>query len=283
MMSMFQEYLVVNRPKATWWLQSTPKAEEGDLPRIAALLENKRRAVRLLLEEKRNISPLAGKIADIFTNILVSIYNKGSTVSFTMKVPSPANISAELCIIPAEEVAAKAARGEKFISSVFWNHDWGAVMLFALELPPPVLAGVLLHEFGHGYYDKVLHAPSATAPLGSASHSGEEVLMYELTFLVVNHETGGVYGEACDEVLLRHKNVRTPKRLMQSLTLADLAVLDKAINAEGIGAEAAQIVLAQHISLLGLRFLEKRGKGHDEKVAFYQWIVETTTGKPPRE
>jgi hypothetical protein len=218
------------------------------------------------LRETKAASPLAKQIVEKFPSFFTTVFYNGAAVATVEGGLGKDELSnkQEVCFITAEDF-----RKGDFPSSLFYRRDWGTVMMAGQNWPNPYFASVLMHELGHAYRHKV---EGHSDPMFSRAWLTEEVDMHELQAQVLAHATDGAYSNAVDRIIDQYSQAQTPASLLATVTSEDLRALDSII---GVGKEGRAIrgaTLAEHIAILGFRFIDRKGGRLDDKIEHYRWI-----------
>lgn len=252
----------------SWWLVNEPippvKFETIDL------LEKHMKVYSDILKKYRSTTPLSEKICDAFSSrLMATVYSSnGSLLPGRGEIdPKYFEGKQEVCSIPKNLM-------HRHPSSLYYDSDWQALMIAALEYPEVILAGVLFHEMGHAYYHQILKAPSALAPADSDLHIGEEVIMHELETKIFDVASGGKFLKAVDSVLKRHNTYKTYQKIIQALDEDDFRSLDQSLGVEKAGIQVGGTLVAHYIISTGFRFIDQRSpeKGEKQKIECYRWI-----------
>ncbi|MBI2113186.1 MAG: hypothetical protein HYT50_01230 [Candidatus Wildermuthbacteria bacterium] len=111
----------------------------------------------------------------------------------------------------------------RIIGVVFYDPEWQAVFLPAMEMSFPWFCAILLHELGHARNDKVLGLPEY--PFLSDGWIQEEIQMHELESAVLNDWTNGAYHETIQRIV-QEKQAQSMLLLLRNLSEQDLGKVD---------------------------------------------------------
>lgn len=269
--SVLNQYLSGHQVPSVWWLKDSSTDQLG---KVAEQIAIRQALIGRTLKRYRYTSPLTKKIADKFSNFVVTLVQNGHTVSVT---PGHSSEFAsriergdlEICFVPQTEK-------DQHPSSLYYREEWEAVSIYGIDWPEKVFPGLLYHEMGHGLASKEGWASASASP-GSEAYIREEVQMHALEDQIMNLASGGSYHAALDKIIQRVR----PKgwqEAVQGLTLADLRTLDTVLGCSKAGSEIASIICAQYMLSLGMWYIETGPKPQDktqEQIVLYSYLTET--------
>ncbi len=224
--------------------------------------------VSMVIGRSAKLSPLAGQIDEVSRTLLPTVCLPNNQ-SFFVKMPDAPAVAdpaaLEVCFIPSDQLGPED-------SPLHFSQERNSVMIAAINWPPVVMAGIVMHEFGHALRFRQ-HAASATAPKDSDEYCLEEIEMHELETLVLDSQTGGRYTAWLDEVLLRTPHPREVREVVYGITAEDLRLLDVLMGSQGAGIRVGNAVLSQAVTALGLRAIDRSFAGDRKmKIEFYKRV-----------
>lgn len=246
-----------NRPTDQWWLQTRPEKSEEKI----SLCFQKAREIDNLFSRNKDLNSLSKEIFSATKNKTVSVFINGISLMFFDKNSSitPENMDIEICFTPQDQLIHQR-------NPLWYNPNWNALMIHALDFPKALFSGILYHEAGHAKYFKDKN-PSSTASPSSDLYAEEEIIMHELEADIINQETKGEFFRYIDNHV---KNFKNYKEAILSLKAKNLQDLDKITGCEKSGTLVASIASAQYIVSVGLRCINKNNI--KEKVELYKFV-----------
>lgn len=250
-----QLYMADKQPDA-WWFTSAEIQGSEEIDQFIRRADTIVSSITTALNRHKKLSPLAGAIAARFTGFRVSVFNRGGSIWFSHDDEGTAQ-KLEVCFYARPYAPAMPA-------TAYYRREWGALMLAGMEWPDRVFPAIVLHELGHAHY-AVEGRVSATAPPWSDEYADEEIAMHELEADVLNAESGGAYFREIDMTTARHPVSHFYDALL-TLTADDLKALDASVGATHAGAGVSGVLVAQHLTAVGLRYINARTKDETEKL-----------------
>ncbi len=218
----------------------------------ASSTEAKRQLITRLVQQYQSTNGLSRQIAHRFPNFNITIYEGGLSKSIeraeTGELPreSAPGETIEICFIPENEYSKSA-----FPSVVWYNAEWQALMIVAVDMPDQLLASLVYHELGHAYAHLVEHAPSSTAPPGSDAYITEELRTHELESLILDRYANGGVSLLFQSVLTRGKPLSVPQALT-ALHEPDMVNYYLVLDMNGVGSTMLGSNMAQLFLSYGL-------------------------------
>ena len=137
-----------------------------------------------------------------------------------------------------------------------YRSDWKAVLMSGIELPDPIFAGFLFHEFYHALCHIVDNFPSAMAPMGSREYIIEEVRGHDFETKIIDAATEGKYLECIDHILDRIGDADGFFDLVSQVTLDELRELDKITGTDQGGLLVKNLVISQYLFSLASKYID---------------------------
>lgn len=253
-----------------WWQEDSAgvRQQPEAVATLHAKLEKKKGELLELLARYRSVSPLAEKVAKRFDTLTITIMEP-TGISMTVAGPNQLvpdlSKSTEVCFMP------KNAFLDSMPSNLYWDKEWSAVKIAALDWPEKFLPGILFHELGHGLCQFEPGAVVLVSATAEDRYTEEEILMHELELVVIDSACGGAYVKMLDRIITKH-SAQNWSDLFQKVTLSDLQDLDRVLGAERSGERVSQAIIAQDYVALGLRIIERGKLSLSEKLAMYRWL-----------
>lgn len=160
--------------------------------------------------------------------------------------------------------------------SICWyEREYHGIMVGAIEWPPIVLDGMLMHEGLHYAYD-VEGRPSAKAELKSPEWVAEEVDAHILEAKVFDRASSGAYYKALDRIVGRHPEDASTKDVVSATKTSDLDALNVSVGCAPCTERLANILIKQHLLSIGMRQVSRRKLPLDEEMKvgseLYLWL-----------
>jgi hypothetical protein len=269
------------RNNISLYLDSHAEVTHGWLDRYAPenhavlyeLLNAKKKVILALLQRYSGASPLAKKIVASFPTFLTTIYYQGSSVVIrkSQQDSEQSSSALEICFVPIDQAG-------DLPSLFYYQKEWPALMLTAVDCPEKIFASLLFHELGHAYFHLVAHSPSANAPIDSDLFIGEEVKTHDLESEILNSATGGKFFEWIDQLIARSKK-NDSHEIVLSLTAEELRQADLITDGIFCDQNIARVLAAQYIVAIGFKCIEKKGGQNtfEQKIKFYRWLTKNFT------
>ncbi|MDD4902132.1 MAG: hypothetical protein PHE24_03270 [Patescibacteria group bacterium] len=266
-----------------WWLNSIDSfgeknadgivipAQEGVI-KIAETIAQKKAKVVETINRYRGVNALAEKIVAEFPGYRTTVFNHG--ISFTTElvprgVDKEENMNRiqeemeqylEVCFISRDQIGDDDAW-------LFYRDDWRALMIAAIDLPDKLFAGLLWHEMGHAYLDKVCRGQVTTA--------ADEMMLHRFEFTIMNAATGGSFQHYVDSLVDRYGgNSGDYQSCLRKIKLNNFRALDKILGCANSGLAASNIASACYVLAIGAGYIDKFGPRDKaaEDAKLYRWM-----------
>lgn len=249
-----------------WWLGENPPP----LPVAKKLATEHAEQIVAILKQYRHKDPIIEGS--------VKLFSRGYRLGIWMSPDSIYRFNLDSRSLVAIDFTPKPVaeqRGGSPLTSTMDSAGYNRLDIWALNLPPKVLAAAAVHEAGHCYYN--LSGKRAT---GNASPY-EEVIMHTLGRVVFDTETGGGYSRLVRSIIQRSRRVTHStswKECINQVQLTDLKQVDRLLESQTISRDIAGS-LSLHLALTiafevidhsQLSFAQKE----KEKVEAYKYVVE---------
>ena len=204
MITFFERHPVTD----SFWVVNTPVSaiqDEYFLVQLGRRVREQTLRIKSALARYQGVNPLSRAIARMFAELKPMVYLRdGDIVQPGMTAQELQAPGFKLIYIPGDQIIKS-----EHPSPLYYNRQFGAGMIGAINWPDAILAGVVFHDFGHALRP-ALSSASAGASAESDLFIGEEVEMHELETLVFDAAISGGYVRWLDEVLSRNKEAKTP-------------------------------------------------------------------------
>jgi hypothetical protein len=256
-----------------WWLKNDAEPPLNQ-DMMGSIFTHKNDALQII-SKYHNTSELSNSIARSFIDLSPTVWTpQGSMMTYKDEHPSMITShenTLELCYIPYVHIQSHPA-------TLYYSHEWRALILAGLEYPEPVLAGLLYHELGHAYIHQILKASSANTPEGSDAYNQEEVEMHDFESQIYDRASEGKFFKCIDTILARYPKAVSYKEVVSHLTPFDIQQLDLALGCEKCGSTLANTMLAQYCFAIGSRWIDKNTSDNEpktrQKIAMYDWLFQ---------
>jgi len=257
------EYMQAGTGNDDWWLVDTQQPPPN-------LNDNLEIAVTNILNALRSsaaASPLATKVANAFTNILITELVNGQAIAINHGQLDPKSIpnTLEVCFLSETDF-----RSNKLEQSMLWYRaNWDAVMMGAIDWPSPFFDAVLMHEAGHAYQSRTTGQPQM---FGREWYEAE-VTMHTLESAVLDLKTHGAYTEKIKSICAKNTKSTNAADLLSRVSLEDLLALDEIIRVRDRGHDIRGAACFNHTIAIGFYFIDLHKGSVEDKVHDYRWCI----------
>lgn len=247
----------------TWWFRDRLEKDMGTYD----MLKRRTATMQELIRRYRNTSEETKAIADRFQEILPAVGVNGRPLMLRPTGTATNEFHTNYVIV----CFLSQIEAEKYHTYMpIWDTDGGYVTLPTIELPEPLFAAILYHEFGHARrHNKVDGIPGAAG--GSSAMFIEEVEMHELGGKVLNAAGGGKYHPLLDKIRGRFSSAKTFEGAMAMITEEDCRAIDHMLGCADTSL-ASNILISQAVMEIGFRYCDAHGLGVEKKLEVYQWM-----------
>lgn len=235
-------------------------------------------------QSKETIDLVARKTDEV--NDLIQHYRSASFLSEEIAMTFPKLVGSWL-FSPHGIVGAQPTSKKEFLivwvpghlthqqpATVYFNREYNAVFVGALDWPPAVLAGIIFHELGHAMRYRQ-GALTATAAPGTFLYALEEIETHMVQSAVFNSATAGIGNRGYRGVLngiLSRKKVATPIETLDLITKQDLVDLNRIIGCGYCDGAIASVTTSHHILALGLEWIDRQNlRSKEHRTAVTDW------------
>lgn len=256
-----------------WWLPTSDVTEE-QIPAMVERLYGVRDRVTGLLADYRDTNSATQHIADRFPRLQASVFVQGASRQLFREHDFVAAVTGEgfeICFVPENE-----QDDPSLVPNCAWYRaEWHAVMLYAVDVPDDVLAGLLYHELFHA----VTHhdgATSATAQFISDDFVAEEVYAHDrIETAVLDRATHGAFAKLVAKVVGRKTGKEQHlAELLELIRQEDLAMLDTMLQIEQSGPLVTGAVFAQFEIAILFAYADSTKTPVEEKLRSYRWLTQ---------
>jgi len=239
-----------------WWLDHVG----NDLtPAQSEQFQMRRHEIEEMLRTYKDLSSTTKTIAERFGTFRLAFTRQKNVFAAENTVMTSAP---NVCFVPRDSIGSGVLQ-----SHLQWDVSSDSVLIAAINVDKVLFAGTLFHEFLHALRYKERPREQKET---EEEFAEEEVEAHELEALVLNAATKGAYLREIDRIA--HK---APSYIdaITGVSAQDLQALDRAAGSEHTSPRITSSVLAEHLFLLGSRFIDLHDFPKRMKVKMYQWLT----------
>jgi hypothetical protein len=247
-------YLGFHNQPDQWWLEKAEVAEgfaRGEYQLAFRDFANRNKVtIRTILEQHKDVNSLSRRIADRFSDFMISIridleHALAMTPPSSALSDDPKKRLVQICFIPEDQFQFPNVDP----SPLYFSDGSNVVFLASLHWPGKVLPSILFHELGHALY-------FLEGDREALTEVEEEVVMHELEGEIMNYTSGGRYFQKLDEVIGRNPVLSSWGKTMEQITLDDLRELDGVFDSTDCTNLIARLLVSNYFRHLAFRSID---------------------------
>jgi hypothetical protein len=246
-----------------WWLAKVPEASIE----LYQLLESKKLQILMLLQKYKDLSSETEKIVRRFQGLKIALYRNG-LAQCLKPVGSPDSDPANTMVICF--LSRDVAQVERVFTPMY-NAALDMILVPALEIPEPLYASVLFHEFGHALRHNKFDGCPPDAE-GTTPYFTEEAAMHGLSGLILNAASDGRYYSLIAEIVDRPTSRSDFTEILAKITSSDYLKADQVFACQEVNLPGSW--LSSQVALdVAFRFCDTNRLNAAERTSIYHWFA----------
>lgn len=228
-----------------------------------------------LMKKFKDVDVMTAKVVHSFPDFTLTEFENWRSKQNYEGTVTEAEIKAALSRLEVCVVSKQQETVHKLPSHVYYNLEWRALMVVAINIPDSFLIALIYHELGHAHKHRIENAASATADGLSDLWISEEVEMHQVENQVLTLASNGQLAALYDKIAARAKSA-TPIVLLGNIQVQDFVEYDRIFGLTEAGPIMANVYLAQFYMGLGFHAIDQKVPETERttaKIAFYRWLV----------